>query len=370
MSNGAAPGGRRGNTIGQSAGQLRETLERYERSTGSKADRRYTRMPFRAVSLPVTLKHPGGTEVALRLACRNISRRGMGFLHSAFVYPGTQLRVRMPKLDGTVVSVTGTAVRCDHREGVVHELGVRLDEPIELNEFLRSLPLREPLSFENVKPEEVRGTLVYLDTAQHNVRVVKHFLRESSVRVREVTSSDAAIEEARMGCDLVLVAAETGAPSQPDAIRALRDAGINAPILATGPELNDEQTGGLLAASVDAYIESPFDQHALLRSVAEFLLEPRQRTDQARDQQTAAVLLAQLNELGSTLTERAQADSTMDSYVISQQIQRTAGMLGLTQASAVAGRLATALSGGASPKALGVEIQKLAQMCAGERQAA
>ncbi|MEM9559851.1 MAG: PilZ domain-containing protein [Planctomycetota bacterium] len=386
MTQRSGPGNGRGNTIGQSAPQLRETLKRFDSGAGSgptpqpgsgsgsggKADRRYTRLPFRAVSLPVAVAHPGGNEVSLRLACRNISRRGLGFLHSSFVYPGTRVRARLPRLDGSAASVSGAVVRCDHREGVVHEIGVRLDEPIELEAYLRASPLAGPLSYETVPVGDLFGTLVYVDAAEANARVIRHFLRETPMRIHEAATAHEAAELARTRCDVVLIGGEVGADGAAEAVATLRNLGVEAAVLVTGPKLDDVTRASLRIAGADRYLESPFKQRDLLRHIAEFVLEPRTTpSERSGDQQTAAMLLASMAELGEALggmlvgapAGASGGDTSLDAYVVCQELQQIATALGLDRAAELAGVTAGKLGQGRPVSSLAAEVAKLLDAC-------
>ncbi|WP_348234565.1 hypothetical protein, partial [Salmonella enterica] len=54
---------------------------------GTKSRKRvHARWPFRKLNLQLDIQHPGGTATSLRVASRNLSRSGIGLLHSAFVH--------------------------------------------------------------------------------------------------------------------------------------------------------------------------------------------------------------------------------------------------------------------------------------------
>ena len=112
----------RQNTIGVSRRDLVDLLDDLDREQDENPNvqRMHTRWPFRAMSLPVTFLHPGGSEVEVRLACRNLSGGWVGLLHSAYVHEGTECMVYLPKLAGGTDRVRGEVRRCIHREGRIH----------------------------------------------------------------------------------------------------------------------------------------------------------------------------------------------------------------------------------------------------------
>src|ERR1051325_1102529 len=92
----------RPNTIGLQTKPLEALLEFLDHPEDAKnvARRQFSRWPFRQATIRVTISHPGGSTVVLKLACRNISRGGIGLLHTSFVHPGSSCRVELPNING------------------------------------------------------------------------------------------------------------------------------------------------------------------------------------------------------------------------------------------------------------------------------
>ncbi len=150
----------RPNTIGIPARQLETLLDHLDQPEDAKdtVRRQFSRWPFRQATINVTITHPGGSSVTLRLACRNLSKGGVGLLHSSFVHPGSLCKIELPNLSGTRDRVDGVIQRCTHRRGTLHELGVRFRQPIDLTRYvLRDQAARSP-SLEKVYADNHAGT--------------------------------------------------------------------------------------------------------------------------------------------------------------------------------------------------------------------
>jgi hypothetical protein len=77
----------------------------------------------------------GTTQFAVK--CRNISRRGVGFLHGGYVHPGTLCEVTIITKRRVGFRATGKVVRCQHIGDKIHEVGVRLDSDLDLVELVQ-----------------------------------------------------------------------------------------------------------------------------------------------------------------------------------------------------------------------------------------
>jgi hypothetical protein len=84
----------------------------------------------------VQITYPNEVVGSYRAVSRNISSRGLGFLHGKFVYPGSACRIVVRTTDGTLVGLCGSVVRCRHVEGRVHEVGLLFEAPVDLQRFV------------------------------------------------------------------------------------------------------------------------------------------------------------------------------------------------------------------------------------------
>src|SRR5262245_25079873 len=111
----------RPNTLGLQPRSLDALLDHLDDPEDPKAvaRREFVRWPFRRTTIHISIFHPGGSMVSLKLACRNLSRGGLALLHNAYVHPGSPCRVELPTLSGVFDRVEGVIQRCAHRRGTL-----------------------------------------------------------------------------------------------------------------------------------------------------------------------------------------------------------------------------------------------------------
>ncbi len=69
---------------------------------------------------------------------RDIGRGGMGFLHNGFLQPGTLCRFAFADADrNAVCERSGVVCRCEYVRGMVHDIGVRFDEPMPITALMQ-----------------------------------------------------------------------------------------------------------------------------------------------------------------------------------------------------------------------------------------
>lgn len=80
-----------------------------------------------------------GASMQLIVRCRNISIGGLGFLHGAYVHPGTRVVLTLISATKQGYRINGSIVRCRHLTKNIHEVGVAFDETIDLDAMLPGL---------------------------------------------------------------------------------------------------------------------------------------------------------------------------------------------------------------------------------------
>ena len=108
--------------------------DRSRTSERRRAVRRYRYM--NPAGLVIHVSHPGGTVVPYRVAPRDLSEQGMGFLHGNFLYPGSACRIELRGKDGKPQRIIARIARCEHVTGRVHDVGIEFEKPIEIASFV------------------------------------------------------------------------------------------------------------------------------------------------------------------------------------------------------------------------------------------
>lgn len=363
----------RPNTLGlrdRELNQLLGSMEHSARASGHKPiDREFSRWPFPNTSVPVKLIHPGGNEVELRLACRNLSRGGVGLLHGAFVHPGSRLAVYLPRRAGGEQRIEGTVARCLHREGIIHEVGVRFDEPVAIRDFIRPDLFEGWLSYERIDPNQIEGSLIHVEPEPMDQKIVRHFLRETRVRVRSFASGAEALASARSGADLILCERTLSDMSGPEFIKALRAQQNRSPVVLTSDSPTPEATPEIRFSGANAFLNKPFDSAHLLLAVAEFLVGPASTASDpgclqsTPGPQLSGAYASKLREYADELDALVGEDRQIDAYVICVQIKGTAPTLGFRAIGDRAGWLATQISTGVKLGQIRAQVSELTEAC-------
>lgn len=267
------------NTIGLSDRDLDDMLERMdanEAQLDTKVRRSFARWPFRQASVAMRLVHPGGSEVELRLACRNLSKGGVSLLHSGYIHPGTPCTVMMPKLVGGTVEAKGEVVRCLHRRGNLHEIGVRFLKPINIRLFIDATRAVDFHVLEHVRPETVSGRLLLVEDCPLNTKIVKHYLRETRLTVTAVTTGAEGVNAAADGYDVIVTDWQLPDMTGVKMLTQIREGGIQSPAIFVTADPAGALKEGLAELPNVAILPKPISQEQLLRAVAERVMSGKQ----------------------------------------------------------------------------------------------
>ena len=107
---------------------------------GAKKNRRGSeRQRYRAEQCVVHVQQPGANNsTPYVVATRNISAGGLSFLHGTFVHQGSECVLQLTKTDGAWQNVAGVVTYSRYAEAGLHEVGVRFDGAIGLEDFVCS----------------------------------------------------------------------------------------------------------------------------------------------------------------------------------------------------------------------------------------
>jgi CheY-like chemotaxis protein len=330
------------NTLGWSLRELSlvlDHLEAAEKASKAPTRREFARWPFRRVSIPVVLTHPGGTQASLRLASRNISRGGISLLHTGFLHPGSACRLTIPRADGGVSDVDGIVKRCVHKRGILHEIGITFKRNVHLRDFIAFQPSAEFYSLERVTPETLRGTLLLVDHSEVDTCIARHFLRETQMEVVHVTSAEQALAKIGQGLLPAVAMCDADLADMRGAafVRHLRESGFSTPaIITTSDAMAIMKEGGCDIPSTYLLVK-PLTHDSLLRTLAECLLV-RDSAEQAAASTDVAALPEHLTSrlrgmvanYARDIWARMQADDVPGALALVGKLRGFAPSLGLT----------------------------------------
>ncbi|HYE62463.1 MAG TPA: response regulator [Phycisphaerales bacterium] len=296
----------RPNSINLSAAQLEALLDKLdepEQKAGTRHKRDFVRWPFRKLSITVGLIHPGGNTVNIKVAGRNLSNGGVCVLHSSFVHPGSECIVHMPHPTQGEVQVRGKIVRCMHRAGLIHEIGIAFPRPINAKEYLAPDPLSNSFERERVRSADLQGRVLIIEPAKGERDIIKHFLRETNLQL-EYASTLAEGISLYDSFTAVILSAEVGDAEPGVAASKLREIGHVGPILMIVPDDTARTRARVASAPVRAFLCRPYSQDILFRALAEVLLAEQPadtRKTSASDTRAKAAPADEVTRLGKAL---------------------------------------------------------------------
>lgn len=366
------PGAKR-NSLRLDDRELNVVLDRLDAENGpgaSKSSRTYVRWPFRHSSIGVSLVHPGGSASHVTMACRNLSCGGVGLLHSCYIHAGTRCTIGLPHPFRGVVQVSGVVTACRHRQGLLHELGVKFDEQINVRDFIRPDPFREYFSLERVKPEELRGTVLYVEDSLLDQKIIKHYLRETSLCMKGATTRDEAIEAARQNVDLILCDFHLPDCDGSEFVRLVREDGIAAPIIMVTSDNSSITRTKVRGSAADAFLAKPLTQDRILRAIAEFLLVDKPAglltTSLKSDDPMYGLIdgfVEQLREIGRELEATLTKDDSQTCFSLCQKVRGNAPVLGFESIGRLAERASEVVARTGSTKEARRPVQELIAAC-------
>ncbi len=368
-SNGTSAKGTRLNSLGVGERDLPSLLDKLDESQrGAKAPpkREYTRLPFRQCSLTIGLEHPGGSRAAMQVICRNMSRGGVGVLHSAFVHTGTRCIVQMPRLGGKADAIEGVVVRCTHVAGQIHELGIRFDSQIALEQYMNVSPLDGQSTFERVDPHALEGTAVMLLASEIDARMIGHFLSETRIKLKISNNSDEAASFLRESCDIAVI--DFAVPCAEELVLATQRGGTPVPVLAIAADSSHATRVLIESLGVAGLLHKPLNCEQLLGMLAECLLTKRfvsLASDGGNSLSPAliAMCVEQLHGITNELRDAAEGDDPLRCYALCQQIMATCATVGLNDIGAAAERAYAAISQSMSVPESRALLHELLRLC-------
>ncbi len=271
----------RSNTLGLTGNELDAILNHLDASSGTGANhrRQSARLEFRHDSVGVDIVQPGGGQTHINVACRNLSRTGLGFLHSAYIHVGTSVVLTLAHQNKAVVKVPARVVRCRHVTRHVHDVGVRFNEPINIRDFLSLDPLMQTFTCEVVDPAQLKGTLLVVAEYRIEQACVTSMLRETSVEIVVAKTIEEGLEHARQGVALILCDDVFEKGEGADFVKEARKCGVRAPIILMSADTSEAGLARIRRAEADAFLAKPLKQDLLLRAVAEFTLISGDKAD-------------------------------------------------------------------------------------------
>ena len=237
--------------------------------------RRYKRWEYRMSDIAVLVQHPAGGTGRFLVCARNISAGGLSAIHGGYLHPGSDCKIVLPGRDGSPFAVNGVIVHCRHIEGSYHEIGIRFTQEVDPATLLPELiPDGEDTGDLTHELPDLEGRVLVVDQSVADRRLMTHHLSATSLILKMVDSSGAAIDAVRRHkydlilCDLHL---DTDCVRM---IEQIRKSGYKGPIIVVTAECSPARLSQARAAGANEIIGKPHSAGYLASVLAEWLDVP------------------------------------------------------------------------------------------------
>lgn len=347
-----------------------DEADRENEARGRKTPRKFRRRTYRIASLPVEMIGPGGAGTAVMMVCRNLSSGGLAALHNSFVHPGTKVLVTLKHISRGPTVLSAKVTHSQHLKGVVHQVGIRFEQPIKPGDYIKMDQLEDWFSLEAVPPEELRGCLVVVGSSEIEQRLIQNFLQGTDVRLRCADDEKTALAYAADGADLLIADPDQGKLELDSFFAAMNDAGVATTVVVATARSKDERQRWLREFEPAAIVAKPMTKSLFLRAVAEFLIVGRSGTatvsSMLGQDERASLLPAfvrSLNESAAdmrSLMERRDADSLR---AMCAQIAKAAPGMGFSGVGLLAEQAGKSLAQTRSTDSSRAAVQRLIVAC-------
>jgi CheY-like chemotaxis protein len=245
-------------------------------------ERRGLRVNYFGRKVLVTVTNQEGQKACCTVVPRNLSRRGLAFVHGRFVYPDSRAEVTLPMLNGKWCVLRGLVRRCRHVQGIVHEVSIVFDDAIDLAQFVRLTHEQSERQLAELAQDGLNehdlapgcwGRVLLVEDQPADRRLIKLWLQRMQLMVVDTCDVHDALETISRGLyDLFLIDGHLGEEDGVELIEHLRGQGILAPILALSAS-DESGTFGPRAqkAGATAVLPKPLNPDDLCKQIEQVM---------------------------------------------------------------------------------------------------
>ncbi|GIK17730.1 MAG: hypothetical protein BroJett003_26940 [Planctomycetota bacterium] len=343
-------------TVRLSDAEIEALLDRLDQQAGSAgiAGRQATRYKYRLEACVIRIRQPGDVESKPFVApTRNLSGKGIAFLHGGYVHVGTRVEVQLVNLRGGRQDVSGRVVRCDYLTRGLHHVGVLFDSEIAPEDFCNDAGL-EHLRVLLVEDDEVMKKLVMI------------LLDQLRVTADHAPTGTEALKLAAAGAyDVILMDMELPDMDGFTATRTLREQGFPGRIIAATALDSAVDQQRCLDAGCDGHLAKPYAREKLARALSDRRRRPLVSRLQG-DPAFTAVIDAFVGEMPSRIAdlEAAMTARQLDRVArVARSLKGEGGSCGFPTIGAAAAALEAALQSSDDEDVARVMLNQLLELC-------
>jgi len=304
--------------------------------TQTHPERIHARREYMDPYILMVIENDDTMDRPMTLAARNISRGGVGLLHSNFIYPKTRVAVHLTVNGENPTPVRGVVLRCEHRGGVVHEIGVKFDREISIQQYLRPDISDCMQSFERVNPAELTGRALFIGSKHDFSPLSRAMVSETGLAYKFVPDTASARALDIHDYELLVILNDQDDCEGTEFVREMRDQGYKRPVILVGDIKEEFELQKVRACGADMLLPWPTTTESMLCAIGEYLLtdwtaDTLAAVRSCMDKQTVEGLRGQLAKLGVQLDQHLRTGDAIRIYGTCGQIRSLSPLLGMKQ---------------------------------------
>lgn len=287
----------------------------------------------------LTLLGDNGSRTRFSVIGRDLSRWGASVIHGRYVYPATRCELMVKSLDDAWHTRLGEVYHVQHIQGMIHNIGVQFEEPIDLSEFVNLSPDEETRHLQELAEDmpdgdddaivQVANRVLVVDDFASDRKLFSYWLTRAGMDVTSVGDPKSAREHVEEGeYHLLIVDGRLGEESGPELIKQLRNSQFVAPIIGVSASDDGEAEHNALSAGANCFLCKPFTSDQLVERAFGLLgLDVNGNTEPIystfnNDDEMRPLLTAFTRSLPSYIEQLHSANSKND-YELLDEVART-----------------------------------------------
>ncbi|MEM1422687.1 MAG: response regulator [Planctomycetota bacterium] len=256
---------------------LQDNKEHDSDGSSKRTSKRWSMQQQKAV---VTVMEEGGVRRNVSIVPRNLSGQGIGFFHGGYMHIGTPCVVTLRTTKGYPRSHKGKIVRCIHKKGRLHEVGVTFDEEISPREYFIDAGDAPLFNSEAVEVERLSGSAMVVVGSNAEQSLIGEYFKSSGMTLTHANTGGEALGSlAEADPDMIFADSALEDMGWKDFVEKLRENGFVGPIVLLSAVKDQSVRISALTAGASEVIFKPLNASIFHRAAAEYLVTSKGSTN-------------------------------------------------------------------------------------------
>lgn len=181
------------------ASQAADTLKLLEQIDPIRGEKTATdeRLPYRHANLLLLISHPGGGFGRCFSHSRYLTPTRLSVLTKVFMHVGSRIRAYLPDKMGVPEEHECTVVQCKYVCNSIHEVLIMLRDRVNLRHYVDVPGHYKNEELASLAPENIAGRAIIYSDEEADIRLIRHYLRQTRVQISAMDSLGVALDHVR-----------------------------------------------------------------------------------------------------------------------------------------------------------------------------